>query len=162
MAEPKRVTEREWHRKMAAKEFNLVWSLLEKKHRTSEQDLEMIHAAHASRYHWGILGKPVNRAIGEWQVSHVYVVLRMPEPSWYHAERCLEVCRKSRLGGFPLAFAYEALARAASVAGDARARDRYLVQAEKAGARIRDAEDRALLLSDLRSIPHRRARKPSR
>ncbi|HYM40365.1 MAG TPA: hypothetical protein VEY12_09555 [Thermoplasmata archaeon] len=153
------MTEREWHRKMAAKEFNLVWALLEKKRRTPDQIDEMIHAAHSSRYHWGIVGKPVNRAIGEWQVSHVYAVLRRAEPSWYHAKRSLDLCRRHRIGGFPLAFAYEALARAAAIAGDGKARDRFLARARAAGERIPSAEDRKEFFAQLRTVPGRRRRR---
>ncbi len=146
-------TEREWHRKEAAALFNRVWRLIETKRRTPAQDDEMIHAAHASRYHWGVVGKPVQLAIGEWQVSHVYAVLKRPEPASYHARRCLALCREHGIGDFPLAFAYEALARSAAIAGRSRDRDRFLRQAQTAAGRIRDSEDRALLLSDLRSIP---------
>ncbi len=121
----------------------------------------MIHAAHASRYHWGVVGKPVQIAIGEWQVSHVYAVLKRSEPAMYHAGRCLAACRDNRIHDFPLAFAYEALARASAVAGRARDRDRFLRQARAAADRIRDEEDRNLLLSDLATIPGARRRSPS-
>ncbi len=132
--------------------FNHVWRLLEKR-RTADEDVEMIHAAHASRYHWGVVGKPVQVAIGEWQVSHVYAVLRRPEPATYHARRCLAVCREHRIGDFPLAFAYEALARASAVARKSRDRDRFIRQARAAAAGIDDEEDRNLVLSDLATIP---------
>lgn len=59
-------------RKLAASLFNHVWDLMEKKNRTIEENDRMIHAAHASRYHWGNVGEPVNLARGEWQVSRVY------------------------------------------------------------------------------------------
>ena len=158
MPPSRRLTEREWHRKMAAREFNLVWSLLEKKHRSADEEDRMIHAAHSSRYHWGIVGKPIHRAIGEWQISHVYAVLKRPEPSRYHAQRCLEICRRNRIGDFPLAFAYEALARAAAVEGNSAARDRYLLRALKAGEGIRDREDRVQFFADLKTIPRTRRR----
>ncbi len=159
MARGSRMTEREWHRKQAASLFNQVWRYLEKKRRTPDDDLAMIHAAHASRYHWSVVGKPVNLAIGEWQVSHVYAVLKRPEPSAYHAKRCLAVCREHRIAGLPLAFAYEALARASAVGGRARERERYLAKARAAGKGIEDEEDRKLLLADLATVPGaRRAR----
>lgn len=162
MARGTPTTERDWHRRQAATLFNRVWRLLETKRRTPAQDDEMIHAAHASRYHWGVVGKPVQIAIGEWQVSHVYAVLKRPEPAAYHARRCLAVCRENRIGDFPRAFAYEALARSAAVAGRTRDRDRFARQAAAAAEHIQDAEDRALLLADLRSIPPRRRKSTSR
>ncbi len=154
------MSEREWHRKQAASLFNHVWRLLEKRKRTPEADEEMIHAAHASRYHWGVVGKPVQVAIGDWQVSHVYAVLRRPEPATYHARRCLAVCRENKIRDFPLAFAYEALARAAALAGRSRERDRFIRQARAAAEGIRDPEDRKLVLSDLATVPRARHARP--
>ncbi len=147
------MTEREWHRKQAVSLFNHVWRLLEKKRRTQDEDDEMIHAAHASRFHWGVVGKPVNLAIGEWQVSHVYAVLKRAEPSAYHAARSLAICREHRIGDFALAFAYEALARASAIAGRRRERDRFVRLARIAGARIEEEDDRKLFFSDIATIP---------
>ena len=44
------------HRGLAAALFNHVWTLLETSDRTRDQDDEMLHAAHASRYHWSQTG----------------------------------------------------------------------------------------------------------
>ena len=43
-------------RQLATDLFNHTWELLELTDRTPDQDDEMIHAAHASRYHWGEVG----------------------------------------------------------------------------------------------------------
>src|SRR5436853_176961 len=83
-------TDSEWHRKMAAHLFNATWVLLEKKGRSKKDSITMIHMAHASRYHWGVVGGPKVLAIGEWQISRVYAVLRRPEPALYHAQRALQ------------------------------------------------------------------------
>ena len=79
----------------------------------------MIHAAHASRHHWGHAGTPVNVSIGEWQLSRVYAVVARAEPALYHGRRALEIARQNHLGRFYVAYAYEALARASAVAGKA-------------------------------------------
>ena len=50
------------HRALAVALFNHVWTLLEMEDRTREQDDQMLHAAHASRHHWGVVGAPVNLA----------------------------------------------------------------------------------------------------
>lgn len=147
-----KLTDREWHRKTAVDLFNGVWRLLEKKRRTPEDDARMIHAAHASAHHWSVVGTPQNLAIGEWQISRVYAVLRRPDAATYHARQCLSLCRRHGIGDFPLAFAYEALARASAVAGRRRDRDRYLQLARDAGEKIREADDRALLFSDLATV----------
>ena len=76
-------------RRLAVDLFNHVWTLLALPDRTPEQDDEMIHAAHTSRYHWSEVGTNANLARGEWQVSRVYTVLDRAEPALYHAHRCL-------------------------------------------------------------------------
>jgi hypothetical protein len=141
------------HRKLAVDLFNAVWSLLENTSRTVEDNDTMIHAAHASRYHWEQVGESVNLARGEWQVSRVYSVLARAEPALYHARRCLDICLENEIGDFDLAYAYEALARAYSVAGEAAERQRYLVLALQASHEIAEEDDRDYVLNDLKTIP---------
>ncbi|MBI3362023.1 MAG: hypothetical protein HY023_13045 [Chloroflexi bacterium] len=141
------------HRRLAIDLFNHVWTLLDKPDRTREENDDMIHAAHASRYHWGIVGAAVNLARGEWQVSRVYSVLKMPEPALYHARRCLDICLESHIGDFDLAFGYEALARASAIAGKTSDVEKYIAMAKQAGENITEQDDKELLFSDLKSIP---------
>ena len=114
----------------------------------------MLHAAHASRYHWIRAGTRVNAARGEWQCSRVYAVLGRPEPSLHHARRCLELCESvvDDLDEFDLPFAYEALARAHAVAGDEAEARHWIARARAAGDGISDEDDRALLEADLATI----------
>ena len=139
-------------RRLAVGLFNHVWTLMETTDRTPEQTDEMIHAAHASRYHWGNVGDASNRARGEWQVSRVYAVLGRGEPALWHAKRCLEICRANGIGDWDLAFAYEALARASRVAGDLAGREHYLAEAHEAAKSIKEDEDRQLLEADLATV----------
>ncbi|MGA7862003.1 MAG: hypothetical protein WCB19_09140 [Thermoplasmata archaeon] len=141
------------HRKIAGDLFNYTWSLLDQTKRSAEECDEMLHAAHASRYHWGHAGTPLNLSVGEWQVSRVYSALGRAEPALYHGRRALEIARRDRLGRFYLAYAYEAMARAAAVAGQRRNRNRYLREARRVGAQVRDRDDRRMLLEDLATIP---------
>ncbi|MBI3871534.1 MAG: hypothetical protein HY304_00465 [candidate division Zixibacteria bacterium] len=153
MADEIRYTEEEWHRKCAKDLFNFVWTLLEKKDRTQDDDDTMIHAAHASRYHWMQIGQPVQFARGEWQVSRVYAVLKRGEASHYHAQRCLDICEQHGLGDFDRGAAYEALARAAAVSGNMLDCRRFASLARAAGERITDPEDRQILFDDLKTLP---------
>ncbi|MDX6523604.1 MAG: hypothetical protein QOI17_1117 [Gaiellales bacterium] len=140
-------------RRLAVDLFNQVWRMMERDDRTVDDDDRMLYAAHTSRWLWGEVGEPVNRARGEWQVSRVYTVLGRPEPALYHARRCLEICSEHGIGDFDLAYAHEALARAHALAGD---RDRALASrraAERAADQIADADDRELLDRDLGSLP---------
>ena len=140
------------HRKVGADLFNYTWSLLDRKRRTKGEDDELLHAAHASRYHWGHAGTALNLSIAEWQISRVYSVLGRAEPALHHARRSLAIARRGRLGRFYLAYAYEALARASAVAGDRRTCARWTNEARRLGARVRDRDDRRMLLEDLDTI----------
>jgi DNA-binding transcriptional MerR regulator len=140
-------------RRLAAALFNATWTLLEKEERTRDEDDAMLHMAHASRHHWGQVGKAVNFGRGEWQCSRVYAVLRRAEPCLHHAQRCLDICQENGIGDFDLAFAYEALARGHAVAGDAEQARAYTQQALAAAEDIASDDDRELVLSDLETIP---------
>jgi len=140
------------HRKIGGDLFNYTWSLLDRKDRDAEDDEEMTHAAHASRYHWAHAGTDLNTSVGDWQLSRVYATLGRAEPALHHARRCLEVTRRRRFGRFYLAYAYEGMARASSVAGDRRARNRYLREARRVGAGIRAKDERRMLFEDLDTI----------
>lgn len=144
----------EEQRTLAAELFNATWRLLEKPDRTPDEDDEMLHCAHASRYHWIRAGTRVNGARGEWQCSRVYAVLGRPEPALHHARRCLELCESAPddLDEFDLPFAYEALARAHAVAGDEGEARHWIARARDAGEAISDEDDRALLEADLETI----------
>jgi DNA-binding transcriptional MerR regulator len=136
-------------RRLAAALFNRTWELLLMPERSIADDDEMIHTAHASRHHWGVVGKPVQLARGEWQVSRVYSVLGRPEPALYHASRCLSLATDNDLGAFDIGAANEALARAYRAAGDTKRAATHVAAADKAAAQITDAEDRKILEDDL-------------
>ncbi len=140
-------------RQQAIDLFNGVWRLMEQEERSTEEDDTMLHMAHASRYHWGQVGTVANLARGEWQVSRVYTVLGRGEPALHHARRVLEICRANGIGDWDLAFAYEALARASAVAGDAEQARAFTEQALAAAEDIAEDEERELVLTDLESIP---------
>jgi DNA-binding transcriptional MerR regulator len=144
------VPEAPHERQLAVDLFNGVWRLMETEDRTPAQDDRMLHMAHASRYHWEQVGTAVNLARGEWQCSRVYAVLGRAEPARHHAQRVLEICEENGIGDWDLAFAHEALARAA--AGDQPAVERHLADARRAAELIGDPADRELLESDLLTI----------
>jgi hypothetical protein len=146
-------TAQEWHKKSAVDLFNQVWSLLDSTERSPEQDDTMVHAAHASRYHWGEIGTPLELERGEWQISRVYAVLSRPEPALHHARRCLSICQANEFGDFDMAFAYEAMARAYAISGQKAECEEYTALAGQAGDQIEDKDDRDYFFSELETVP---------
>ncbi len=140
------------HRRLGVDLFNHAWSLLEKPDRTPAEDDELLHATHASAYHWSRVGAPENLARGEWQVSRVNAVLGRGEAALHHAQRCLDHCLEHGIGDWDLAYAYEALARAHKVAGDEAGYRRNLELARDAGTRIAEDDDREHLERDLAEL----------
>jgi hypothetical protein len=142
------------HRGLAAELFDRVWELLEQPGRTVREDDELIHAAHASRHHWG-QHDPTDHArlaTGEWQISRVYAILGRGEPARWHAERSLAHCVEGRVDGVLRGAAYEALARATRLVGDHAAVHRYLRLGREVAASMDDPDDRAMLLADLDEV----------
>lgn len=67
----------------------------------------------------------------------------------------LDICDESGIGSWDRAFAFEALARAAAVAGSPEAARTFAEHALTAAEEIDEDEERNLLLADLEAIPGR-------
>lgn len=140
------------HRRFAAEFFNEVWGLLDKDRRSEEETEEMISLAHASVAHWRRREDftPRNLSIGYWQLSRVYAVAGQAE----NARRYGELCREASVAEAPFyrAYAHEALARAARLAGDHPVAIDHLAEASKLAGEITDDRDRGALEEDLKSL----------
>ncbi|MCA9300538.1 MAG: hypothetical protein KDA28_15815 [Phycisphaerales bacterium] len=140
------------HRRLAVDCFNHTWTFLDMERRTVEQDDTMLHMAHASRFHWGLVGDERHRERGEWLCSRVYAALGRAEAALHHARRVLEICEAHGIGDWDLAFAHEALARAHGVGGDREACLHHLNRATELGGAISDPDDAQHLRTQLASI----------
>lgn len=148
----KLMTMQEWHKVQAIQNFNKTWDFIDLNDRSEEDNLQMVHTAHASRYHWGEVGTPLEFARGEWQISRVYSVLGMFESAFYHGKSSLDYCLKNNIKDFDLAFAYEAVARAYMVGNNHELMEKYLSLAREAAAQIAEKDDRDYLLSEIKTI----------
>ena len=144
--------EEDLHRKFALDCFNKTWDLIDKTNRTPEEDVRMIHMAHASRFHWGEIGTPLNFARGDWQISRVYALLRQGKNALLYAESCIKLCIDNQFGDFDLAFAYESAARAFAVLGDTKMMNKHLSLAKEAGQGIEKEADRKYFFSELETV----------
>jgi hypothetical protein len=139
------------HRQLAVDLFNHTWTLLDNKNRTPEQDEEMVHATHASRHHWGIVGTPRNHARGEWQIARVYAALKRFTSASHHAQLYMDACKMHDFGPFDFAFANEGLTRAL-VTNDPSGATEYLDKAKEAGEDIDKEEDKQWLHKNLDEV----------
>jgi len=146
------LTIQDWHKKQAIDNFNYTWDLIDKKDRTEEDNLNMIHAAHASRFHWGQVGTPLHFVRGEWQISRVYALLNMPESALFHGNYSLELCKANKIGDFDLAFGYEAMARAYMIGNKPELMQKYLDLAAASAEDIEEQENKDYVLAELKTV----------
>jgi len=136
-------SEAEFHKKAASSCFNKAWDFLDKKNRSQEEDVQMLLHAHASRYHWGLVGKPSNLAVGDWQISRIYADLKQPTLALLFAKSSLDACEKNSLTDL-LPSAYEGMARAYVTANNTEEANRYLGMARRQLELVKDEEDRKI------------------
>ncbi|MCK8060168.1 MULTISPECIES: hypothetical protein [unclassified Fusibacter] len=129
--------------------FNLVWEYIDKEDRTEDDNINMIHAAHASRFLWGKVGEPVNLERGEWQVSKVYAILGMGEQALLHASACLKICELYTIKDWDIVFAYMAIAEAHKVLGNTSDYESFKKRATELVAGIKDPKDKEYTLNEL-------------
>jgi DNA-binding transcriptional MerR regulator len=139
------------HRRLAVDLFNRSWRLLELGSRTPEQDDELVHVVHASRYHWGEVGTVANVARGENQCARVYAALGRSEPALYHAGRALAIVQAGGEGleDWDLASALEVLARAQLAAGNRDDAEHFASLARAELESIADPDDRDVIESQI-------------
>ncbi|HWQ06248.1 MAG TPA: hypothetical protein VN453_03450 [Feifaniaceae bacterium] len=132
--------------------FNETWDLIDKPDRTNEDNITMLHKAHASCFLWREANSPVNNARGEWQVSRVYSLLGMGQPALLHGKYSLSLCLENGIGGFDLAFGYEAVARAYRTLGDSAAAAENKALGLAACERIPEQDDRDYTLASFTDL----------
>jgi hypothetical protein len=140
------------HRALAVSLFNRTWELLDQEDRAAEDDAEMMTAAFASRYHWLRVGDPRNFSVSDWQVSRVAAVLGYVELAVDYGERALKTATAAALGPFYVAYAHEAVARAARLAGDHTRKEKHLGLAYELLEQVDQASERDLLAPDLEEL----------
>ena len=142
------------HRYFSAECFNRAWDLMDKPERTPAENEEMVRLSLTSTWHWTQRPDctPQNLSVGCWQTSRIYALLGRARLARHYGQLSLEAIQAA--GGLPfyLGYAFEALARAEWVAGDAAKTAEYLALAQEAAGRVPDADARAALLADLESI----------
>ena len=140
------------HKYFAVGCFNQAWGLIDKSDRTPEEDEMMISLAHASIWHWTQRDDCIDRnmSIGYWQASRIYALLGQADNARRYGQLSLDYSKDSE--SFYIGFAYEALARAESLAGNKAESEEYLGLAKKLADSVTDAESKKMLLDDLATI----------
>jgi hypothetical protein len=114
----------------------------------------MIRLSLASHYHWTQRDDYSNTSasIALWQISRICAVLGQADNARRYAQKCLDVSQKEDVTPFFLGYAYEALSRAEAVGGNEEAMQSYLNDARNAAQEIKEADERNMLLDDMKTV----------
>ncbi len=140
------------HKHFSASCYNMAWDLIERSDRTPEDDEQMVHLAHASLWHWTQRPDCIdkNLSIGYWQISRVSLLVGDAVNARKYANQCLAKTPEDE--PFCLAYAYEALSRAESLADNRTKAKEHLAEAWHNAERVTDDEEKQLLVNDLRTL----------
>ncbi|NNK91132.1 MAG: hypothetical protein HKO87_01760, partial [Acidimicrobiia bacterium] len=107
-----------------------------------------------SRWHWRHRAdaEPRNFAISAWQLARVHAVTGRNERALEFGRESLDICEREDLSPFYVAYAHEAIARAAHGIGDEDLMAEHLRLGREAAADVEDAEHRQPLEDDLATI----------
>lgn len=140
------------HKFFSADCFNRAWDLMDKQVRSAEEDRMMVLLNQASLFHWS--QRPDNdnksQSIGYWQASRIQSLLGNAAEATRYASICLEYSRE--LEPFYLGYAYEALTRAARLAGDTAQFEKFKSEALNQVQLVSSQEDRDALIKDISGI----------
>ena len=142
------------HKYFAATCFNACWPIIDQPTRTMEDAERLIALGYTSLWHWMQREDctPKNLSIAHWLLSRIYAVLGDAPMAQRYGGSCLRISMEGGVAPMFLAFAYEALARAALVQRDWQTVGEYLQQADAIAEQVTDPEDRKILSADLSTI----------
>jgi hypothetical protein len=142
----------ELHKHFSTHCFNEAWNLIDKVNRSPEETDEMVHYAMASLYHWGKRKDCTNRhrSIGSWQVSRCYTLAGKLEQAERYGKLCLKFSENEE--PFYVGYAHEALSRVYGLNGETDLKNDHFQIANNLSERIKDKEEKDLLLADLKTI----------
>jgi len=140
------------HQFFSADCFNRTWTLIDKSDRSPTEDEQMLLLSLASLWHWTQREDCSDRnlSIGYWQVSRVYALRGDGHSALRYGEICLR--HSQNQPPFFLAYAHEAIARAALLNGDIDRLSDHLDKACQLAAQVTDLEQRSALEKDLDTI----------
>lgn len=148
-----------WQRRLAAQANNRAWSLADRPSRTSDDDDEMLQAAHAAMYFWKIVGNESNRAHAAQLLAHVFALLKWPDPAKHYLKQSQPFFLESGCAPWEVAYAHLVAANVASVANDAAAHQTHYQLAQAMIAALTDQDEQSILNASLWvvAVPKERA-----
>lgn len=142
-----------WRRKFASQANNRAWSLTEQLLRTSEEDQEMLDAAHASMHLWRTIGNDKNLALGHLLLGQVHALLGNAAHAMKYANRAYDYFTSKESDPWEVAIVHAVLANAAYCAHDEQRHALHYRAAQALIDALSDPEEKDILCATLRVVP---------
>ncbi|MGC4084944.1 MAG: hypothetical protein QM736_23215 [Vicinamibacterales bacterium] len=143
----------QWHKRFAVACNNRAWELVERADRTPSEVHEMLHAAHASAWHWARVGTALNEARAHMLLGMAHALAGDGSLALRYAMLAFNYFNEHDAPDWEQAFAHATLAAAARSAGNAALHAEHYAEAERLGAAIADVDDRNVFLRSFVQIP---------
>lgn len=142
-----------WQKRLASQANNRAWALADAPVRTSEEDEEMLQAAHAAMYFWKIVGNAGNHAHAALLLAHVHALLCLPGAAGHYLQKCEAHFLEGARAPWEQAYAHLIAANVAAAQGHADVhRQRHALACSAIDA-LTDPEDQAILRKTLQVVP---------
>jgi len=141
-----------WNRWFAIETNNRAWRLAESTMRTGPEDAEMLNSAHAAALHWSKAGTELHNARATMLLGHVHALVGLATALPY-ARSAFDYVQSHDSAPWEVAFAHAVLANAAAAAGNRELHAKHYEAAREIGARIAEAEERAIFDATFRVVP---------
>ena len=142
-----------WQKWFAVACNNRAWELIEQSTRTPADEHELLHAAHAAAWHWARVGTPLNEARSNMLLGMAHAVVSDGALALRYAMSSFNYFNEHGAPDWEQAFAHATLAAAAASAGNAALHAEHYTEAERLGALIAEAEDRAVFTRSFTHVP---------
>jgi hypothetical protein len=136
---------------LASQLFNRCWDLLEST-RSPDDDVELLTAAFASRYHWSRVGDVEKHVVSDWMVARAASAVGDGELALRFAQRAHAVAQEIEGPDWLSASTAEGVARAHATKSDAAEFANWSALATRLIDVIADPEDRDLIAGQLAEI----------
>ena len=144
---------RAWHREVAMQCNNRAWALSVRP-RSPEEDREMLDAAHASAWHWALVGTELNRMRAMMLLAEVHALLGHGATSLgFAAGMRAFFLAKQDTPDWELAFTHAIYAHCAHAAGETELYETAYQEAARALAAVADEEDRKIVAQTFEQVP---------
>ena len=141
-----------WQKRFAVVCNNRAWQLVENAHRTPSEMHEMLHAAHASAWHWARVGTALNEARGHMLLGIAHGLASEGPLALRYAMSAFNYFNEHEAPVWEQAFAHASLAAAAKAAGNPELHREHYAEAQRLGEAIAAPEDRAVFLRSFSQV----------